>query len=305
MAVIFLHIPRAAGTTVEDVLRRQYTGNKNVDIRPGLQHLREDEMTTTMMNVFVDESWVNPLEFGKLSSSLRGKIQIIAGHMNFGWHKVLPGQSVYFTILREPVQRTISTYYYAATDPSHGAHRIVVSEKMSLSRFMERGVQLLANNGQTRLLSGWGFGKGLGAPDVPYGSCPHEMLEDAKRNLVEHFVLFGVVDFFDEFLAMAKVLLGWQKTPFYVRRNASRKSLWPYRISKNDIEIAESYNSLDIELYRWAKKEFYSRIKAMESDIKRETMKIRAFSAFFSSVHGRIPQSLRKVLRPVFLRLPL
>ncbi len=42
----------------------------------------------------------------------RNKIRCLKGHMPFGLHKYLLNSSVYLTVLREPIERVISHYYF-------------------------------------------------------------------------------------------------------------------------------------------------------------------------------------------------
>src|SRR5262245_16845682 len=91
--LIFLHIPKPAGTTVHHVLERQFAADEVYSL--------------------AGDSWASyRRDFQRLTLPERKKIRVIKGHMEFGLHELLPQPATYVTVLRHPVDRIMSYYYY-------------------------------------------------------------------------------------------------------------------------------------------------------------------------------------------------
>ena len=92
--ILFLHIPKCAGTTLtEEVIKMRF---------------KPDELI-----IFYDQG---PLEIVNrlqgMSKTVQRKIKCIAGHFYFGIHKYFDVRpSTYITLLRDPVERIISHYF--------------------------------------------------------------------------------------------------------------------------------------------------------------------------------------------------
>jgi len=90
--LIFFHIPKTAGTTLNSIIRNNYSSN-----------------------VIYELGWqpqisINKLK--KLDSDRLTKLKVISGHMTFGIHNYIPHECSYVTILRNPIDRVISFYNY-------------------------------------------------------------------------------------------------------------------------------------------------------------------------------------------------
>jgi hypothetical protein len=191
-------------------------------------------------------------EFTELPETRRGEIHVLKGHMGFGLHEFMPQPSTYITIMRDPIDRTISYYHHILRKPDHYLHQEVVSEEMSLKEVVCGEMTPDMDNGQTRLLSGvWNT--------VPCGHCSTDMLERAKRNLREYFAVVGLVERFDETLMLLKKTFGWG-VPFYVRANVTPNRPSKASLSQDVLAAIEKYNDLDIELYEYARQLFQQQI---------------------------------------------
>jgi hypothetical protein len=96
--------------------------------------------------------------------------------MRFGLHKFFPQPCTYITILRDPVDRVISLYYFILRNPDNAVHNEVVSKNMSLKDWVSSGITTLVNNNQTRFLC-------TTEAVIEDGQCSSEMLESAKKNI--------------------------------------------------------------------------------------------------------------------------
>ena len=114
--MIFLHLPKAAGTTLHMILDRQYGPDEAFTIDG--QRVRESIEV-----------------FKQLPESERARIRALKGHMAFGPHHHLPRPAIYVTLLRDPVRRLISHYHNVRRHPAHYLHDQVMAGQMSLQAY--------------------------------------------------------------------------------------------------------------------------------------------------------------------------
>lgn len=278
--VIFLHIPKAAGSTLSSVVQRQYEPNATFKI-DGL-HIRES----------IDE-------FKKIPEAKKEKIRLLSGHMFFGLHEFLPQPSTYITMLRNPVDRVISHYYHVIRHPNHYLYQEVTSRNMNLRDYVSSGISMELDNGQTRDISGEGIvqkpfpDKGIG-----FGQCPAEMLQRAKRNLREHFAVVGLSERFDESLILLKRTFGWA-TPCYVKSNVGENRPHKRDISIDELKVIEKYNELDVQLHKYAG-EMFEELITQQSPLpsfERELKEFKLLNKYCGKIYIFSQRAARKVKR--------
>ena len=228
--LIFLHIPKAAGSTLHPVLERHYSKRAYQTI-----------------------SLPDQLEaFKQLPEAERRRIRLLKGHMPFGMHSYLAGHSRYITLLRHPAERVVSHYYYAKRTPDHYLHHHI-SSGMSLAEFASAGLSGELHNGQVRLLAGHD-------QDIPCGECTRDLLDTAKRNIEDGFAVVGLTERFDESLVLMGIALGWNWTPYYLNRNVTQDKPVAKQIDPLALKAIEQANQLDFELYDWASLRFQDQL---------------------------------------------
>ena len=99
-ALIFLHIPKTAGTTLNRIIEWQYNPLSIFTIDPHRIRATVDRFKT-------------------LSEQRRRQLRVVRGHMPYGIHKFLPQGGTYITMLREPVARVLSSYSFCAGGFTH------------------------------------------------------------------------------------------------------------------------------------------------------------------------------------------
>jgi hypothetical protein len=225
---IFLHIGKTAGWTLRQILYRNVPRRDVMRVRP----------PTNRPRGFLND---DPLRtFAALPEAERARPTLLVSHMIFGIHESVPGDSAYFTMLREPVARALSQYRHVLRRPEHRLHAAAAAGELSLERYVTGGVALEMDNGQTRAIAG--------DIETPFGRCTPEMLERAKRNLDEHFAVAGVTERFDEMLVALGHAFGWRNL-YYVRANAAPHGQ-RVPVTEADREMIRAQASLDCELYR-------------------------------------------------------
>lgn len=266
--VIFLHIPKAAGSTLLHIVRRQYSPCNifSIDGKNPIESIKQLEL---------------------LPKNKREATQAVMGHMYFGAHEFFPQPSTYITMLRDPIERIISFYYYVLRNPGHNHYNLITSKNLSLKDYVKSGIGKQLDNGQTRLLSG------VDSLNVEFGSCSDKMLQIAKNNLTKYFSVVGITEYFDESLLMMKSKLKWEKSILYTKNNVTKNRPNKSDFPELDLREIERQNEFDIELYRYAKEIFIYQLQ--ESFV---TKKLQRF-IFLNQNYQIYTKTIAK-LKPIF-----
>lgn len=220
--LVFVHIPRTAGSTLNAVLDRCYHRGHVYSVDPYDIH-------------------------DSLASYCRapGRWKVVRGHI--GAESVV-GDRV--TILRDPVERVVSEYLYARERPRHHEHQH--ANAMTLGEYVRRGLVTGVDNQAVRQLAGpadvsMGPGK---FPFVPFGRCSRDMLERAWVNLAG-FAVIGFTDAMPAFVDACAERFGWDAPPV-PHMNATTSALMP---SPDEVRQIREQNHLDVALYQSARTE--------------------------------------------------
>lgn len=275
--VIFLHIGKTAGTTLRQILRKQYSPAETLLIRNRpLRAERETDRPTR-------ESTIN--YFASLPETERARPSLILGHTIFGLHRYISRPASYFTLLRDPVGLTVSQYNYVARNPNHPLHD--AASFRSLEAYVTSGVTLEADNSQTRAIAG--------DTTTPFGGCTDAMLATAKSNIEEHFSVVGLVERFDESLLLLQRAFGWND-PHYVRANVTAKK---EPVTAEARALIRDQNRLDLELNAWATARFDETIAespTFSGDLERFRRSNRRY-ALWGRVTYSIPKRIARRIR--------
>jgi hypothetical protein len=225
-AVIFINITKCAGTTLTEWVIKK--------IFPRRQRLLFYDGDTRALVSLLQEMPVRRKE----------QLRCIAGHFAFGIHQFLPQRARYITLLREPVERVVSHFYFARRTRRHYLHEQVREGAISLKDYVEKLENIEMDNGQTRILAGIGHGG-------RFGHCTQQMLDTAKGNLQQYFAAVGVSERFDDFLRLVNHRLGWG-IPRYKIKNAGHDRPQVQDVDAETRAAIIEHNQLDIELYRYA-----------------------------------------------------
>lgn len=208
---LFLHIPKTAGTTLLRLVERQY------------RRLPEAQVVRVYSQADIE-------------AGLGGRRPGVAiGHFRFGFHRTAgEGPFRYVAFLRDPVERVVSEYHYLRGLDDGLARRM---RGLSLSEF---AATPHGSNLQTKFVVG-----DARRVDVD----PDAALDEARRNLSEHFAAVGITERFDESIVCVADALGWRAVR-YVPTNIGRLRRAARAPSAEDIATIERHNRCDIELYR-------------------------------------------------------
>jgi hypothetical protein len=175
------------------------------------------------------------------------------GHMLFGLHSILPQRATYITVLREPVDRVISAFYFMRSYMLHPSYWQFRRDNWTLEDFVRRSPR---ENVQSKILAG-----------VEYNSpCTEEIFEQAKENVFRHFSLVGLSERFEESLALMKLRFGW-KLQRYSRFNVTRTRPTKRDLPQSTLDLIVEKNSFDLALYEFAAKLFEDAVNKNASEV--------------------------------------
>jgi hypothetical protein len=270
--LIFFHIPRTGGTTLSAMLRRGFA-DKYFDIGFGA------ECPDTCLWVYFTARIVK--KFPQLSMR-QGDVRCLGGeHINYDVQTIFDRPSKFVTIVRHPVDRVISSFFFFRSMPYMPSTarnewwvRAQFIKYLTLEQYLDSGIGLDHDNHQVRMLSGcpeldahWDReGRPISTPPVE-----RRHLEMAKRNLEERFTVAAPTEQITALVWFLKRLYGWPlHRVFFEIRNDNLN-----RLKLEDVSVAtrkrlEALNQYDVELYEWVRTRFAKQIEPLEPNFSRE-----------------------------------
>ena len=157
---------------------------------------------------------VRPIPSSKHCRSLRlNRLEYISGHVPFGIHEMLPASTKYFTLVRNPVERIVSLFYWRQQSPKSVMPPFHANGRpLSFDEFIESG-DIHLDNFQVRVLSG--------VPELnpTAASVPGELnfvspvarihLEQAKDNIEKHFITAALTERITECAFVLRAIYRW------------------------------------------------------------------------------------------------
>lgn len=233
--LLFLHLGKTGGSTLHRIAERQYPQDRIFSLKGRETHAALERL--------ID-----------LPEEEKSRLLLVSGHIHYGVHEHMPQECVYITVVRDPVERIISHYYYVLSKPDHHLYATVKRRKLSLREYVESGISVELDNGQTRLLAG------ADGRTIPFGECEPELLERACAHL-KKFAVVGLTERFDETVLLLQRELGW-KLPLFIQRNVTHSRPRATEIDDGTLQAIRERNELDMAMYEYVCTEFASRIVA-------------------------------------------
>jgi len=263
----FIHIPKTGGTTIVDTLSRQILFNKFQRLNPTRSTHPRDflEGVANLLEKVISES----------------KVEVVGGHFGFAAHPKLTDPSEYFTVLRDPIERVISEYYFMKHKAMY-YQQLIESENLSLVDYIHHPETFYLNNLQTRLISGVSYESGENVTKAMYDLA----LENLKK-----FKVFGITEDMGSTLAIFYLSLGWKRLPYYMKSNANDQRPKRESISEQETDAIREREKYDLMLYHEAKKIFDAIIgerRDQIGEIKGRIMKPNSIYMLYLKVLNRV-----------------
>jgi len=235
---VFVHIPRTAGKSFGRMLNAIYEGRQIVDFY--------GDSEQPVVNGKIEQ-------FCRQAPACKEQVDLVKGHVVYGFDAAFQ-DAAYVTLLRQPLQRLVSYYYYALKDSQNYLHDYLLQRRIGLEAFLASDASIDLDNYHVRAISGQRFGSSR--ERVTQAHC-----ELAKERLAHDFTAFGLTEQLDQSLRLIGHAMGWSLPPA-VHINAGS-----YDPNVAISDACRSYilekNRFDVELYDFAQALFSSRLATL------------------------------------------
>lgn len=233
--IVFTHIPKTGGGSLTQIFRDNFPAEQIVDI----SQLKLREVPDSLAQSLLRQ------EIQRLDRSVR----VIHGHVNFSYdvQRYLDRDCTSMTLLRDPVERVVSLYYFVRR--LNNGNKIaaeIMRKNLSLDDFALYETFQPMDNIQVRYLAN------SRGPDSNLQSCHRYLLEEAKANLIDRFDMFGVTEDFGSFAMRVCKDFNLAYDPSHRLNSSGRPPL--EEISTETLEKIRQRNAFDLELWEFAKK---------------------------------------------------
>lgn len=222
MTVLFLHIPKTAGTALRTVL---------ADALP------PDERAF-VYGVGALPGGITEGELAAMPAEQKAALRLVFGHFHFGLHRQMHQDARYVTMLRDPVDRIVSLY------GEYERNRPDLIAGANLEEWVFGGTSLQTDNEMVRYVTG--------RRGVPYGGTSDDMLKEAIDNINQYFadVLFD-----DDMVGACQRLASLLERPIHPPQRVNAAPQRPFAPAETRARIAE-LNRYDTALYDYARSRF-------------------------------------------------
>ncbi|MGI0026214.1 MAG: sulfotransferase family 2 domain-containing protein [Nitrosopumilaceae archaeon] len=254
----FMHIPKTAGTTLVTIID---------------DHFDLDSICKAQL-------WVQILQNRHQDFA---KCRLIRGHFGYGLHNILPKKPAYITMLRDPIERTISQYEHSRRSKFARLKDSSIIDTSFSHLINDPTASPIFTNKQTRHLAldldvlsltahmdkdskdnfFYDSFMAFMSPDI----SDEKMLNIAKQHLSE-FAFFGITERFEDSLSLMCYTFGWKPIPNIIKQNVAPSRSAKEELAKETLDAITECTRLDTELYQYACKIFDDRFSQMVQDLK-------------------------------------
>ena len=187
-------------------------------------------------------------------------------------------------MMRDPVARIISSYYYTIeTFPN------TYIQDMSLEAFGAGESIHRECNAQARRIAGF-------PREVANDLDNDALYERAVDNIEEHFTCVGLLSAFDASLIVMRHLLGWKLYPLYLREKTTSDRPRGKDIPRQVRESIAASNAVDQRLYEYVQSRLTQQIDAMGNSFERDLYRFRALNNVYQAAASPVVRLYRKYI---------
>jgi hypothetical protein len=227
--VLFDHLPKCGGTTVWKYLTSHYRHRKIYPITTG-------------------DPQYSVEAFKLLPEVTRHSYDLVLGHLDNEMVDYVHPDSITLTILRDPVERIISHYYYVRREVNNYLHDIVTRNNMTLEEYVTSGI-----SGELR---NWYVSHFLGMPFSEAESRPEWSVAEAYTFVKERYQVIGFLDDLETAMNNLGSKAGYRNRYENTYLNKASNRPGKDEIEPTVLEAIRQVNYLDVELYGRLKNDY-------------------------------------------------
>lgn len=218
--LLFMHIPKAAGTSFREAIARNYKMSEIAYLYPQEPGFR-----------------IRSLE--ELPLDQRSRTRLMAGHeVYYGVHENIPNECLYFAVVRDPITRVWSNYVHLLQ--TKDARIFYEAKPGSIEEMFESKSRGDIDNVMVRFFAG--------LPYVPVGTVNRDMYEMAKHNAQLAFPYIGQQTDLNRAYAWLREKLDWHIESSVPLMNITEYSS-AQQCRESDRKIIKHFNEWDCRLY--------------------------------------------------------
>lgn len=225
--LIFLHVPKTAGVSVTQALRRC--------VPEAFTLAGPEDLSAFRL-------------FSEMPPERQRNMRLIYGHMPYGIHEKLHGDWRYLIILRNPLARIMSAYRYYRKYRNSYLHDFIAERNINFKQYVLGGMDRSVDNLQTRYLSGdptifEGGRRFIGGVD-------DSVFAAASRHLSDPKAIAGTTGDLDATMTLLGIEMGYQPYVTETLNISGGQELAEW--DAETLAAACLHNRYDIALYRLA-----------------------------------------------------
>lgn len=262
--VAFVKVHKAGSSTIANILQRYGILNYLSFALPNTKFHSYGYNYISRAGDVLTKDRVVPLDPGK-------QYNILFNHAIYNrtaFQQIMPEDTAYISILREPFQQFVSTFEYYRVDR-------YFASRVAKMRNATNPISLYLSNPKAfeRVQSHFSYIKNKQSEDLGLGR--DEYYSPLKLNayldqMDKDFKLVMILEHFDEALLLLKHELCWDiKDILYIPKNANKKK--PHRnFTDTDYENHRKYNHLDYAVYHHFLRKFTAKLNSQKPDFFQE-----------------------------------
>ncbi len=222
-AILFDHIPKCAGRAVNHYLMKFYSPS----VTFGLDGVKYAESVQ---------------EFRLLPKKEQLKYRFIYGHSANKLIDFVNSEAKILTVLRDPVERIISHYYYVKSFKMHFLHDKLIKERITLKEYCGLNLSTELENQFTQHFSR------LTLDEIKQDE--KASVELAFKNIIKTYDLIGFQSHIPEFYSAFSDMMGLPKRHNKnIKINSTNRKPKLEELEAKTLDEIKKYNHLDILLY--------------------------------------------------------
>jgi len=178
-------------------------------------------------------------KFKSFSAAKRHSYELVRGHLANQLINYIHPNHLKVTVLRDPVDRIVSLYYYAKESPKHYLYPIIHGSKMTLEDFAASNVSVELKNRYVTHFSGLTLSEVEGSP---------EKAIDTAAKVLKSYNVVGFLENFSIFTDVLSLEAGLRNPYQNKKVNVTSKRATIDEIGRFTFDIIEKNNYLDIDL---------------------------------------------------------